>query len=243
MTETLFQSDSYLSNCVAKVIQSDSRGLQFDQTVFYAKGGGQPGDSGTVTDASGNQLAIVDTVKDPDSGEHIHIIESEYPLPAPGEQCELAIDWDRRYRFMRMHSCLHLLCALIDAPVTGGSIQEGKGRLDFDLSEPLDKEKLGNALNALIAADHPMTMQWITQEELDLQPELIRTLSVKPPRGNTNKGGKIRLINFEGIDLQPCGGTHIASTAEIGKVTVQKIEKKGRQNRRVNLVFNDSDLQ
>jgi len=238
MTETLFQSDSYLRNCTAKVVQSDDRGLQFDQTVFYARGGGQPGDSGTVTDASGNQLTIVDTVKDPESGEHIHLVESAHPLPAMGEQCELTIDWDRRYRFMRMHSCLHLLCALIDAPVTGGSIQEGKGRLDFDLSEPLDKEKLGKALNALIAADHPMTMQWITEERLDQQPELVRTLSVKPPRGN--KGGKIRLINFEGIDLQPCGGTHIASTAEIGSVTVQKIEKKGRQNRRVNLILNEN---
>ena len=238
MTETLFQSDSYLRNCVAKVTHVDERGLQFDQTVFYAKGGGQPGDTGTLTDASGKPLSIVDTIKDKDSGEHIHVVDNNQSLPTPGEQCELAIDWERRYRFMRMHSCLHLLCALIDAPVTGGSIQESKCRLDFDLAEPLDKEKLGNALNALIAADHPMTMQWITEEELDQQPELVRTLSVKPPRGN--KGGKIRLINFEGIDLQPCGGTHIASTAEIGPVSVQKIEKKGRQNRRVNLVLNDA---
>ena len=238
MTETLFQSDSYLRNCVAKVTHVDERGLQFDQTVFYAKGGGQPGDTGTLTDASGKPLSIVDTIKDKDSGEHIHVVDSDQSLPALGEQCELAIDWERRYRFMRMHSCLHLLCALIDAPVTGGAIQESKCRLDFDLTEPLDKEKLGNALNALITADHPMTMQWITEEELDQQPELVRTLSVKPPRGN--KGGKIRLINFEGIDLQPCGGTHIASTAEIGQVKVQKIEKKGRQNRRVNLVLNDA---
>jgi len=238
MTETLFQSDSYLRNCVSKVTHVDERGLQFDQTVFYATGGGQPGDTGTIKTANGNMLSIVDTIKDKDSGEHIHVVDVDQPLPEPGEQCELNIDWERRYRFMRMHSCLHLLCALIDAPVTGGSIQESKCRLDFDLSEPLDKEKLGKALNALIAADHPMAMQWITEEELDKQPELVRTLSVKPPRGNN--GGKIRLVNFEGIDLQPCGGTHIASTAEIGLVTVQKIEKKGRQNRRVNIVLNDT---
>jgi len=136
---------------------------------------------------------------------------------------------------MRMHSCLHMMCALIDAPVTGGSIQDGKGRLDFDLSESVDKEKLTTALNALISANHSMSVQWITEEELDRQPDLVRTLSAKPPRGT----GKIRLVNFEGIDLQPCGGTHIASTSEIGLVRVSKIEKKGKQNRRINVVFDE----
>ena len=240
MTTPLFLEDNYLRNCQATISEVDARGIQFDQTVFYATGGGQPGDSGTIQLASGEQLRVETTSKDRQTGEHIHVVDSsqEADLAAlkVGDRCELGIDWERRYRMMRMHSCLHMLCALIDAPVTGGSIQDGKGRLDFDLEQTMEKEKLDSALNALIAADHPMSVQWITDEELDEQPDLVRTLSVKPPRGT----GRIRLVNFEGIDLQPCGGTHVASTAEIGKVQVAKIEKKGRQNRRISIVFADS---
>lgn len=239
MTSLLFLEDSYLKDCRSTITVVDERGIQFDQTVFYATGGGQPGDSGKVVLKSGDTLTISNTVKDRDTGEHIHVVDAGEPAAGidaqPGDVCELSIDWERRYRLMRMHSCLHMLCALIDAPVTGGSIQDGRGRLDFDLAESMDKEKLSSALNALTAADHPMSVQWITDEELDQQPDLVRTLSVKPPRGS----GRIRLINFEGIDLQPCGGTHVAATAEIGKVTVSRIEKKGRQNRRISVVFAD----
>ena len=235
MTDLLFQEDGYLQNCSATVTKTDGRGIQFDQTVFYATGGGQPGDTGQITTSDGQTLTVSDTIKQRDSNEHIHVLADGGALPAIGDTCQLVIDWQRRHRLMRMHSCLHMMCALIDAPVTGGSIQDGKGRLDFDLTETVDKEKLTTALNALISADHPMSVQWITEEELDQQPDLVRTLSAKPPRGS----GKIRLVNFEGIDLQPCGGTHIASTSEIGAVRVSKIEKKGKQNRRVNVVFDE----
>lgn len=235
MTDLLFQNDGYLQNCSATVTKADERGIQFDQTVFYATGGGQPGDTGQITTADGQTLAIIDTIKQRDSDEHIHVLADGSALPSTGDTCQLSIDWQRRHRLMRMHSCLHMMCALIDAPVTGGSIQDGKGRLDFDLAESVDKEKLTNALNALISADHSMSVQWITEEELDQQPDLVRTLSAKPPRGS----GRIRLVNFDGIDLQPCGGTHIASTIEIGPVRVSKIEKKGKQNRRINVVFDE----
>jgi len=233
MTDPLYLEDSYLKSCNATVTAVDDRGVQFDRTVFYAAGGGQPGDTGTLTLGSGDVVEITDTIKDRESGEHIHVVAADSSRPVVQEECELQIDWERRHRLMRMHSCLHMLCALVDAPVTGGSVQDGRGRLDFDLGEPMDKEKLSIALNALIAADHPSSVQWITDQELDDQPELVRTLSVKPPRGS----GRIRLINFEGIDLQPCGGTHVAATGEIGEITVAKIEKKGRQNRRINIVF------
>ncbi len=235
MTDTLFQTDSYLRHCSATVTQIDERGVQLDQTIFYATAGGQPGDTGTITNSDGVRLNVSTTVKDRDSAEHIHIVDDDTSGIAVGAVVELDIDWQQRYRYMRMHSCMHLLCALIDAPVTGGSIQDGRARLDFDLSEPVDKVKLTQALNALIGADHTMSVQWITNEDLDAQPDLVRTLSAKPPRTS----GKIRLVNFEGIDLQPCGGTHVASTAEIGEVVVAKVEKKGRQNRRIIVKFAD----
>ncbi len=237
MTTPLFLEDSYLSTCNATVTDIDERGIQFDQTIFYATGGGQPGDTGKIRLNSGAEIPVTTTIKERETGEHIHIADpvDTITMPKVGDVCELHIDWQRRYKLMRMHSCLHMLCALIDAPVTGGSIQEDRGRLDFDLAESMEKEKLGSALNSLIAADHARSIQWITDEELDKQPELVRTLSVKPPRGS----GRIRLVNFEGIDLQPCGGTHVASSAEIGAVRVAKIEKKGRQNRRISIVFDE----
>lgn len=233
MTLELFREDGYLKTCDATVTQVDERGVQLNQTVFYPKGGGQPGDTGTLTASNGSSCTISDTYKEND--EHIHTLDTTDHSIQTGDTVTVTLDWDRRHRFMRMHSCMHMLCALIDAPVTGGSIQADKARLDFDLEETLDKEKLSTALNALIQADHKMQISWITDAELDEKPELVRTMSVKPPRGS----GKIRLINFEGIDLQPCGGTHVASTAEIGKVRVRKIEKKGRQNRRVIVVFDE----
>jgi len=231
MTQERFRENGYLKTLEVLVTQIDDRGVQFDQTIFYPTGGGQPGDSGSMTLADGTSLPIADTQKDGD--ELIHLLEESPTSVKVGDKVTINLDWDRRYKHMRMHSCMHMLCALIDAPVTGGSIQADKARLDFDLAEPVDKEKLTSALNALIQADHKMQISWISDEELDAKPDLVRTMSVKPPRGS----GKIRLINFEGIDLQPCGGTHVASTAEIGKVRVKKIEKKGKQNRRVIVVF------
>jgi len=233
MTIELFRDDGYLKSCLAKVIAVDARGIQFDQTVFYPKSGGQPGDSGRLTRSDGSQLIIVDTLKDRDTGEYLHLLESGSPSPVLGERVNLQIDWDRRHRLMRMHSCMHLLCAIIPAGVTGGSVQDGSARLDFDLPEPPDKSEIEAELNRLIEEDHRMRIQWISEEELERQPGLVRTMSVKPPAGS----GRIRLIQFEGVDLQPCGGTHVASTAEIGPVRVRKIEKKGRKNRRITVEF------
>ena len=201
--------------------------------MFYPQSGGQPGDSGTIIRADGRQLKILDTRKERETGEHLHILEQDASLPDLGEQVALQIDWSRRHRLMRMHSCMHLLCAIIPAGVTGGSVRDGSARLDFDLPEPPDKMRIEAELNRLIAEDHRMQLQWISKEELDRQPDLVRTLSVKPPTGE----GRVRLIEFEGVDLQPCGGTHVASTAEIGPVRVKKIEKKGKNNRRIIIEF------
>lgn len=236
MTTELFRDDSYLTTCEAVITAIDGQRVQTDRSVFYATGGGQPGDTGTLGGADGNTRRIIDTVKERDSGEHWHVLEDATGL-AVGNSVSLTIDWQRRHRFMRFHSCLHMLCSLIDAPVTSGSIQENRARLDFDLPEPLDKEALTEELNALIRRDIPMTTRAITNAELDAQPELVRTLSVQPPR---NASGTIRLVEFEGVDLQPCGGTHVRSTAEIGPVRISKIEKKGRQNRRIIVVFDEA---
>lgn len=235
MTTEIFREDGYVKQCSVVVTGCDERGLQFDQTIFYPTGGGQPGDTGTCTTADGRKIAITNAFKDRDSGEHIHTIEPEADGPAVGEKVEIELDWNRRHRLMRMHSCMHMLCAVIPAPVTGGSIQDGRGRLDFDLPETIDKEAVTAKLNELIDGDHPMTMRWITDDELAANPELVRTMSAAPPTGT----GKVRLVNFEGVDLQPCGGTHVASTGEIGKVRVQKVEKKGKLNRRITVVFDE----
>jgi len=165
----------------------------------------------------------------------IHLMGEVGSLPFIGEEIQLRIDWDRRYRLMRMHSCMHMLCSVVPASVTGGSIRDGQGRLDFDLPETIDKVHLSERLNEVIRLNSEMTLEWITEESLAAQPELVRTMSVKPPTGT----GTIRLVKFSGIDLQPCGGTHVAATGEIGRVRIKKIEKKGRQNRRVIVVFDD----
>lgn len=245
VTIEIFREDAYVKTCKAVVTQCDERGLQFDQTIFYPAGGGQPGDTGVCLIDDGRKIAITDSIKDRQSGEHIHCIdqgtdtaEQNIDLLSalkPGDSVELQLDWDRRHRLMRMHSCMHMLCAVIPAPVTGGSIQDGRGRLDFDLPETIDKEQVTRSLNELVDANYPMSMRWITDEELAANPELVRTMSAPPPTGT----GKVRLVNFEGIDLQPCGGTHVASTSEIGKVRVQKVEKKGKLNRRIIVVFDE----
>jgi misacylated tRNA(Ala) deacylase len=235
MTEEIFREDGYARSCEATVVSAGPDGIVLDRTVFYPEGGGQPGDTGTLRLADGRELAIVDTQKG-DAGVR-HLPAEDAALPAPGDSVTATIDWERRYRFMRMHTCLHLLLACVDAHVTGGQVGEGKGRVDFNLPDTnIDKAALEARLNQLVAEDHPVGPEWITDEEMAARPELVRTMSVKPPTG----AGRVRLVRIgDGVDLQPCGGTHVASTGEIGPITIGKIENKGRQNRRINLRFAD----
>ena len=233
MTEELFRTDHYLRRCEATVTAVDGRGIQLDRTVFYPMGGGQPGDSGMITLPDGRALRIADTRKGDGPGEILHFPEPGQPSPQPGDKVVAEIDWVRRHRHMRVHTSLHLLCAVIPAGVTGGQIGDGKGRLDFDTQETLDKDAIAAAVNKLIAEDHKVGVRWITDAELAATPDLVRTMSVKPPMGQ----GRVRLLDIEGVDLQPCGGTHVAHTAEIGPIVITKIENKGKHNRRVNIAF------
>lgn len=234
MTEEIFRSDAYAKSCEATVSAVDGSGIVLDRTVFYPKGGGQPGDTGKLTAADGRVVAIVATVGVGDG--ILHVPADDAPALAVGEAVTAAIDWDRRYRLMRMHTCLHLLCAAVDGGVTGGAIGEAKSRLDFDLPDTsLDKVAITAELNRLIEEDHPVSARWISEEELAANPELVRTMSVRPPTGT----GRVRVLEVEGVDLQPCGGTHVARTGEIGRVRVGKIENKGRHNRRVNVHLDD----
>jgi misacylated tRNA(Ala) deacylase len=236
MTEETFRDDAYARTCEAIVTAVDGDGIRLDRTVFYPMGGGQPGDTGLLRTADGRSVAIADTRKHPHSGEHIHVPAEGAPALAPGETLSAEIDWQRRYRHMRMHSCLHLLCAVVTGGVTGGSIGEAKGRLDFDLpDQTLDKEHITAELNRLIEENHPLDARWIDDGELAANPDLVRTMSVKPPSG----AGRVRVIEIAGVDLQPCGGTHVRTTGEIGRVRVGKIENKGRHNRRINVLFDE----
>ncbi len=240
-TEPLFREDAYRRDCDATILSINDRGgIILDRTVFYATSGGQPGDTGVLL-LGGMSVPIGATVQGDSKAEIVHVPTSPASLPAAGMAVKAEIDWERRHRHMRMHTALHLLCSLIPFPVTGGSIGAAESRLDFDISDAdaVDKDDLTGRLNALIAADHAVTTRWISDEELAGNPGLVRTMSVKPPAGS----GRIRLvaIGAEGsVDLQPCGGTHVRSTGEIGGVAVTKIEKKGRQNRRIRLAFTDS---
>ena len=228
MTRELLRDDAYLQACPATVVAVGPEGVVLDATVFYPMGGGQPGDTGALVLADGARLTVVDTRK----GEAgiLHVLAPDAPPPPVGAAVTAEIDWARRHRHMRMHTCLHLLCATIPAGVTGGQVGAERSRLDFDPGEVVfDKEKIEAELNRLIAADHPVAPRWIEEADLDAKPDLVRTMSVKPPRG----GGKIRLLDIAGVDLQPCGGTHVAKTGEIGPVKVEKIESKGERNRRV----------
>ncbi|WP_193183622.1 alanyl-tRNA editing protein [Nisaea sediminum] len=234
MTEELFREDSYLKSCTAKVVSAGPEGVVLDRTVFYPTGGGQPGDSGTMKTMAG-EVAIADTVKG--EGGITHVLADGARLPAVGEEVEVTLDWDRRYRHMRTHTALHILCSVVDGGVTGGQIGELKGRLDFDIpGERPEKETLTAKLNEVIAGNHPVSLSWITDAELQANPDLVRTMSVKPPMGS----GKVRMVRIgEDVDFQPCGGTHVRSTAEIGTVQVGKIENKGKQNRRINITLAD----
>jgi misacylated tRNA(Ala) deacylase len=232
--QLVFREDAYIKSCAATVTAVDERGIRLDATVFYPTGGGQPGDTGLLRLADGREIAIVDSLKGPSPDEVIHVPAPGAALPEVGASVTAEIDWQRRHRLMRMHSCLHLLSAVIPGDVTGGQVADGKGRLDFNLPDAkLDKDHIEAELNRLIAEDHAVSSRWIADEELAARPELVRTMSVKPPMGQ----GRVRLLEIEGVDLQPCGGTHIGRTGEIGPVQVVKIESKGKQNRRVNLAF------
>jgi misacylated tRNA(Ala) deacylase len=238
MTELVFRDDAYARSCSARVVGANERGVRLDRTVFYPTAGGQPGDIGLLRLASGEIIAVIDTVKGEAPDEVIHVTAPGSALLAPGAELVAEIDWERRYRLMRMHTCLHLLCAVVPGAVTGGQVSDGRGRLDFDVpGASLDKDAIAAGVNRLIAEGHEVTARWIGDDELAARPELVRTMSVKPPVG----AGRVRLMEIAGaggpIDLQPCGGTHIRNTAEIGRVVIGKIESKGRQNRRINLAF------
>ncbi len=238
MSEALFRDDAYRRVAQASVVRVGPEGIVLDRTVFYPRGGGQAGDTGVLRLADGREIAIADTVK----GEGAEIVH----VPAPGQEGLLAalapggavtatIDWERRHRHMRFHTATHLLCAIVPHQTNGCPITKDYARLDFDMVEPLEREHLERELAKLVAGGHAVRTVWITDEELDAKPELVRTMSVKPPRGV----GKVRLLEIEGVDLQPCGGTHVANTSEIGALKIVKIEKKSARTRRVVLEFAD----
>lgn len=236
MTEYLFRSQSYLKTLPAIVAATTPEGgIVLDRTIFYAASGGQPNDTGRVVAADGRVVPIVNVVHpEGDKSRIVHVPADGAPALAAGDAVTLEIDWDRRYRLMRMHTALHLLSVVFPFPVTGGSVGEDKGRLDFDMPEvPADLPALEAALNAMVAAAHPVSDEWITDEEMAANPGLIKTMKVKPPTGQ----GRVRLVRIGDVDLQPCGGTHVANTSEIGPLKLGKIEKKGAQNRRVALLF------
>lgn len=236
MTEPLFREDAYLRSCAATVTGINDRGgIVLDRTVFYATGGGQPGDRG-VLKRNGGEIAVATAVKGDAPGEIVHVPAAPGALPEPGETLEALIDWEARYRRMRIHTGLHLLSVVVPYPVTGGQIADDYGRLDFDIEGPVPpKEELTERLNSLIAGDHTVVSEWITDAELEANPGLVKTMSVKPPTGT----GRVRLIRIGEVDLQPCGGTHVARTGEIGAMTVAKIESKGARNRRIRIAFAD----
>lgn len=233
MTELLYYQDPYARAAEARVVTADEHGLVLDRTVCYVRGGGQPGDQARLLAPAG-ELSVTDTVRGPD-GRPRHVLAGDASPPAAGTSVTLALDWERRHRHMRVHTALHLLVSLIPAGVTGGAIGEAEGRLDFDAAGlALDADALTRGLQALVAANHPVRVEYVDEALLDERPELVRTMSVQPPRG----AGRLRMVRIgEDIDYQPCGGTHVAGTAEIGAVRVTAIRSKGRRNRRVTLAL------
>lgn len=236
MTRQVYYEDSYRRELDAAVTQVDGQWVVLDQTIFYPEGGGQPGDTGQLTDAAGNGFNVIDTRKSRDEAAIWHQLDTEAHGLSPGDQVHMTLNWERRYRHMRMHTSMHVLGSLIPVPVTGGSVGADKSRLDFDLGEhQIDKEDLTTRMNALIDEGHPVVFESITDAELDENPGLVRTMSVQPPRG----AGEIRMVRIVDVDYQPCGGTHLENISEIGRIRVSKIENKGKRNRRVHLVLED----
>ncbi|MDN0081511.1 alanyl-tRNA editing protein [Crenobacter sp. SG2305] len=232
-----FYQNAYLTQLDTRVLRHDEAGLVLEDTIFYPLGGGQPGDTGTVSDAAGTVFEITDTRRDRMSREIVHLSAPDAPRFAPGTPVTLTLDWTRRYRHMRLHTALHLLSCVIRAGVTGGNLTAESARLDFDLGDEwvLDRDQIEQALNRLIIDDYPVSVEMTSGTVLAAQPELIKTMSVQPPLDLP----EIRLIRIEGTDLQPCGGTHVAHTGEIGRVVVKKIENKGSRNKRVVIALAD----
>ena len=233
-TALLFRDDAYLPSTDATVVAvNDRRGIILDRTVFYAQGGGQPGDIGRIERAAG-PVAIATTVYGDDKADVVHVPADDATLPEVGETVKAILDWERRHRLMRIHTALHLLSVALPFPVTGGAIGADEGRLDFDMDGEMPaREAIEEKLNAFVAAAYPVTSEWITDDELAANPGMVKTMKVKPPMGT----GRVRLVRIGDIDLQPCGGTHVRSTAEIGRLQLGKIESKGKQNRRVRIRF------
>ncbi|HEY3783648.1 MAG TPA: alanyl-tRNA editing protein [Steroidobacteraceae bacterium] len=235
MTDLLFREDAYLKTTTARVLARNERGLELDRTIFYPLGGGQPGDTGTLVRENGERIAIVDTRKGATIGSVVHVPSSPESAKAEvGEPLRLEIDWQRRYALMRLHTALHVMSCVVVAPVTGGNISSDKGRLDFDIDMTLlDAGRIERETNELIARGLETETVWITDEELDARPELVKTMSVQPPRG----AGRIRLVKIPGIDLQPCGGTHVRNIGEIGAIRVVRIRNEGKHNKRVEIAL------
>ena len=226
ITSEIFRDDPYKKECEAKILDFGDNWIILDQTVFYAEGGGQLGDTGLIK-AGQQEIQIENTIKENDLIKHIFNSKFDFEI---GDNVTCIIDWDRRYNLMKMHTSLHLLCSLVNAKVTGGSVGDGKGRLDFNLDFKPNKEELKDNLNDLIQGNHDITISWISAQELDKNPNLVKTMSVLPPRTN----GSIRMVRIgDNIDYQPCGGTHVKNTSEIGLVEINKVENKGKLNKRV----------
>jgi misacylated tRNA(Ala) deacylase len=235
-TLPLFRDDAYLQTCPAEIIDVRDQGVILDQTIFYPMGGGQPGDTGYILLENGERLTIIDTVKGALPGDIVHVLDPQSVKPNLKTKITAVLDWERRYNHMKMHTALHLLSAVLSYPVTGGQVGAERSRLDFDIPEmTITKEEIAEKLRTMIQGDHSVSVASITDGELNERPELVKTMSVKPPVGS----GTVRLIKIENLDLQPCGGTHVRRTKEIGSIEVIKIEKKGRQNRRIVLGFSN----
>ncbi|HSC99590.1 MAG TPA: alanyl-tRNA editing protein [Casimicrobiaceae bacterium] len=233
-TELLFRDDAYLKTATARVVAVHERGIELDRTIFYPQGGGQAGDTGVLVRANGERIAVGDTRKGEAFDSVVHVLVPDAPRPEIGEDLTLELDWQRRHALMRLHTALHVMSCVVVAPVTGGNIAPDKARLDFDIDMSLlDADRIERETNALIARGTATETVWITDAEMDARPELVKTMSVQPPRG----AGRVRLLSIPGIDLQPCGGTHVANISEIGAIRVLKIRSEGRRNRRVEIAL------